>query len=295
MIWLRKAIALEPDNCWYHDRLGNALVKKYDLDRAVITFRQAIRLKPTYQPFRVKLNSALRLQKRWRELTAYCQQLMDSSNNSEKLRMLMIFPYPPYPPQTGGAAIRMFEQIKYFGSRHNLTVVSFVFDDSKLKIESQLEEYCDRAFVVKLGTPIEPYQKDCPRQLHNFTTWNMWRVLQQLSQVDFDVVSFDFIVASVYHGLFCDRFTVLNEHNIESRLLSRCAAADKNNLISTLAQELDAAKAFLDAEQEAKLLAQYENENWQKFSLRTVVSQENKRELDSRCHKGQNFSDKKWH
>ena len=286
LIWLRKAIALQPDNCWHHDRLGTALVKKYDLDSAVATFRQAVRLKPTYQPFRAKLNSALRLQKRWRELTTYCQQLIDTPSDREKLRMLMIFPYPPYPPQKGGASIRMFEQIKYFGSRHNLTVVSFVFDDADLKIESNLEEYCDRAFLLKLGTPIEPYQENYPRQLHSFTTWNMWRVLQQLSQVDFDVVSFDFIVASVYHSLFCDRFTVLNEHNIESRLLSRCAAADKDNLIPNLAQELDAAKAFLDAELEAKLLAEYENKNWRKFPLRTVVSQENKQELDSRCDRG---------
>lgn len=286
LIWLRKAIALEPKNCWYHDRLGDALVKIYDLDSAVASFRQAIRLKPTYQPFRAKLNYALRLQKSWRELTDYCQQLIDVPNHGDKLNMLMIFPYPPYPPQKGGASIRMFEQVKYFGSRHNLTVVSFVFDDADLKIASNLEEYCDRAFMIKLGTPIEPYSKHQPRQLYNFTTWNMWRVLQQLSQVDFDVVSFDFIVASVYQGLFCDRFTVLNEHNIESRLLSRCAAADKNNLISTLAKELDAAKAFLDSETEAKLLEEYENQNWHKFPLRTVVSQENKQELDSRCHQG---------
>ena len=286
LIWLRKAIALEPDNCWYHARLGDALVKKYDLESAVATFRQAIRLKPTYQPFRAKLNSALRLQKHWRELTDYCQQLIDTPKNSEKLRVLAIFPYPPYPPQKGGASIRMFEQIRYLGSRHNLTVVSFVFEDADLKIESQLEEYCDRAFIIKLGTPIEPERENNPRQLYNFTTWNMWRVLQQLSQVDFDVVSFDFIVASVYHGLFGDRFTVLNEHNIESKLLSRCAAADKDNLIATLAEELDAAKAFLDSKTEAKLLEQYENENWCKFSLRTVVSEENKQELDSRCDRG---------
>ena len=286
LIWLRKAIALEPNNSWYHDRLGSALVKIYDLGSAVATFRQAVRLKPSYKPFQTKLNSALKLQRHWRELTDYCQQSMDTPNHREKLNMLAIFPYPPYPPQKGGASIRMFEQIKYFGSRHNLTVVSFVFDDKDLEIEAQLQQYCDRAFILKLGTPIEPYGGNYPRQLYNFKTWNMWRVLQQLSQVDFDVVFFDFIVSSVYHDLFCDRFTVLNEHNIESRLLSRCAAADKDNLIPSLARELDAAKAFLDSETEAKLLEQYENENWGKFSLKTVVSHENKQELERRCDRG---------
>ena len=286
IIWLRKAIAIEPDNCWYQDRLGDALVQKYDLESAIATYRQAVRLKPTYQPFRVKLNSTLRLQQRWRELTVYCQQLIDTPKGDDKLRMLMIFPYPPYPPQKGGAAIRMFEQIKYFGSHHHLTVVSFIFDDRDYQIEAELAQYCDRAFMVKLGRPIEPYQETHQRQLYNFKTWNMWQTLQQLSQVDFDVVSFDFIVSSIYHGLFCDRFTVLNEHNIESRLLSRCAAADKDNLIPSLAAELDAAKAFLDSEREAKLLRQYEDRTWHKFPLRTVVSQENKQELDSRCDRG---------
>ncbi len=98
LIWLRKAIALEPNNCWYHDRLGAALTKVYDLDSAVASFRQAIRLKPTYQPYRAKLNTALRLQKSWRELTDYCQQRIDTPRNGDKLNMLMIFPYPPYPP-----------------------------------------------------------------------------------------------------------------------------------------------------------------------------------------------------
>ncbi|MEM8828037.1 MAG: glycosyltransferase [Cyanobacteria bacterium P01_G01_bin.19] len=286
VIWLRKAIALEPDNCCYREALGNALVKKYELDSAVATYRQAIRLKPTYQPFRAKLHEALRLQDHWRDLTKYCEKLIDTPNSSQKLRMLAIFPYPPYPPQKGGASIRMFEQIKYFGSRHSLTVVSFVFDDVDLQIESELAEYCDRAFIIKLGTPKEPYQPNIPRQLHNFTTWNMWQVLQQLSQVDFDVVSFEFIVASVYQNLFCGRFMVLNEHNIESRLLRRCATADKDNLIPDLAQELDAAKAFLDSESEAELLERYENQNWRKFPLRTVVSAEDKQELDSRCNVG---------
>ncbi len=285
-IWLRKAIALEPDNCWYHERLADTLVKKYDLAEAIAIYRQAIRLKPDYEPFKAKLSSTLELQRRWRELTAYCQQLMDEPAQDDALKMLMIFPYPPYPPQKGGAAIRMFEQIKYFGSRHHLTVVSFIFDEADYQIESQLAQYCDRAFMVKLGTPLEPYQSDRQRQLYNFKTWNMWKILQQLSQVEFDVVSFDFIVASTYHDLFCDRFTVLNEHNIESRLLSLCAAADEANLIPSLATELDAAKAFLDSEQESALLQQYENWTWPKFPLRTVVSEENKQELNSRCQIG---------
>ena len=286
IIWLRKAIAIEPHNCWYHRELANAYLKKYDLDLAIVSYRQAIRLKPDYEPFKTELDKALKLQRRWRELTSYCQDLIDVPVSDDTLRMLMIFPYPPYPPQKGGAAIRMFEQISYFGKRHHLTVIAFVFEETDYEIEAQLAEYCDRAFILELGTPIEPYNSQHQRQLYNFTTWNMEQALQQLSQVDFDVVSFDFIISSVYQDLFSGQFTVLNEHNIESRLLSLCAAADKGNLIPTLATELDAAKAFLNAERESALLEEYENQTWSKFPLRTVVSQANKRELDRRCDRG---------
>lgn len=286
VIWLRKAIAIEPHNCWYHQSLADVLVKQYDLAAAIVSYRQAIRLNPDYQPFKRQLESTLELQRHWRELTTYCQQLIDHPVTDDGLRMLMIFPYPPYPPQTGGAAIRMFEQIKYFGKHHHLTVVSFIFDDDIAEIEAELAQYCDRAFMLKLGTPLEPYQGDQQRQLYNFKTWNMTKTLQQLSQVDFDVVSFDFIVSSVYQHLFSNQFTVLNEHNIESKLLQLCAEADQDNLIPTLAEELDAAKAFLDAESESKLLQAYENQTWHKFPLRTVVSLEDQQELDSRCSQG---------
>ena len=286
VIWLRKAIAIEPNNCWYHQQLADALVKQYDLDSAIVSYRQAIRLKPDEESFKIKLDSALALQQSWQKLTAYTQQLINNPAKDDALSMLMIFPYPPYPPEKGGAAIRMFEQIKYFGKRHHLTVVAFVFDEADHKIEAELNRYCDRAFILKLGTPLEPYECQQQRQLYNFKTWNMEKTLQQLSQVDFDVVSFDFIISSVYHGLFSSQFTVLNEHNIESQLLSLCAAADRHNLIPSLAAELDAAKAFLNSERESARLREYEDRTWKKFPLRTVVSQDNKQELDRRCYQG---------
>ena len=285
LIWLRKAVTLEPQNYQYQEVLGDALISIYDLDSGVATYRQALRLQPNDLNLKTKLDSALELQQQWQDLIAYCQQLRIAPP-SDKLRILAIFPYPPYPPQKGGAAIRMFEQIKYLGRRHQLTVVAFVFEEADLNLTVELEKYCDRAWLLKLGKPLQPYQEQDQRQLYNFKTWNMYRVLQQLSQVDFDVVSFEFIISTVYRELFSDRLMVLNEHNIESQLLSLCAAADKDNLIPDLAAELNAAKAFLDSEREAKLLATYENQTWQQFPLRTVVSQANQQELDRRCHRG---------
>ena len=287
LIWLRKAIALEPNNANYHESLGDAASKQYDLTNAIVSYRLGLRLSPKQPQLQKKLESVLKLQQHWRELTDYCQELVKHSVLSDRLKMLMIFPYPPYPPNIGGAAMRMFEQIRYFGSRHHLTVVAFVFEADDCDIKLQLEQYCDRAFIFKLGTPIAPDQGRSNRQIYNFKTWNMTKALGQLSQVDFDVVSFDFIISAVYRDLFPTCFTVLNEHNIESKLLSRSGAVGKEELIDSLVTEMAQVKPFADSQSESKLLEDYETENWHKFPLRTVVSHENKQEMDSRCSKGQ--------
>jgi glycosyltransferase involved in cell wall biosynthesis len=173
------------------------------------------------------------------------------------------------------------------GSRHHLTVVSYIFEDRDSIIEEQLAPYCNFALMLPLGVPIQPDRGDRQHQLYFQTTWNMWKILEQFSQVDFDVVLFDLIFSSTYHSLFSDRLTVLNEHNIESKLLQQYTDADITRQIEILAPQLDAVKCFINSERESQLLAEYENQTWQKFPLRTVVSNDDKQELDSRCQIGE--------
>ena len=293
IILFRKTIELVPQNALYHNALGNALKDRYDLEPAISAYKRAVRLQPNCQVFQQNLDEVLRLQNRWKELTNYCRQVTKNNNainnntsREKPLKMLMIFPFPCYPPQKGGAAIRMFEQLKYFGSRHHLTVVSIIFSEEDYVVEEQLASYCDRAFMVKLGVPMSPYKEERQQQLYFFQVWNMWKTLQQLSQIDFDVVFFDFIISTTYYPLFADRFAILNEHNIESKLLQRCSAIDGAEMVSSLAKEADDVKPFVNSEREAQLLAEYENQTWYKFPVRSVVSQEDKQELDSRCPTG---------
>ncbi|BAU64179.1 glycosyl transferase family protein [Stanieria sp. NIES-3757] len=293
IICLRQATELVPDNAEYQNALAEALQERYDLAEAIAIYRQAIRLQPEVEQFQQNLGQALQLQHRWQKLTDYCQQMLQASeemphhpSSAKPLKILMIFPFPPYPPQKGGAAIRMFEQIKYFGSRHHLTVVALIFTEEDYVIEEQLACYCERAFMVKIGFPMSAYQAERHQQLYFLKTWNMWKTLEQLSQIDFELVLFDFIVSTVYYPLFAEHFTILNEHNIESKLLQRCAELNNQAIITELAQEVDAAKPFLNAQREAQLLAEYENQTWCKFALRSVVSQDEQQELDRRCRSG---------
>ncbi|ELS02210.1 glycosyl transferase [Xenococcus sp. PCC 7305] len=288
IIFLRKAISLEPNNARYNNELGKAFEGKYDLEDAILLYKKALRLESDNQEYANNLEQVLELEKNWQKLTQYCKQNSKKIlPTDKKLKLLMICPYPPHTVAKGGAAIRMFEQIKYFGKNHHLTVISFIFDELDYILEKELRPYCDQAFMVKLGMPMSANMGNGQKQVHSLKTWNMWKTLQQLSQIDFDVVLFDFIFAASYYSLFSDHFTILNEHNIESKLLKNCQKIQDKELIAELAGEIGAIQPFVNAESEYKKLEDYENELWPQFTLRTVVSQADKTELDSRCGEGE--------
>ncbi|BAU65225.1 glycosyl transferase family protein [Stanieria sp. NIES-3757] len=276
----RQALQLEPNNCWYYNGYGDALKGRFDLAEAILAYSRAIELNPDFEGFYENREQSQQLQHRWQQVLDYCEQLKQNECH-DKLRILLITPYPAYPPNTGGA-IRMFEEIKYLGSRHHLTVVSFIFDEADYRLEEDLKEYCDRAIMVKLGVPLAPRRVDQQKQIYQWGTWNMWKVLQQFSQVKFDAVLFDFIFATPYHELFKNHLTILNEHNIESRILKQCATITESD-IATAATDVEAVKVFLDSERESKLLEAYENKTWSKFALTTLVSEDDRQELLSRC------------
>ena len=283
IISLRRAIELVPNNSLYHHALGTAYQQHYDLDRAVLSYQQALRLKPNHNDFQASLQSVVRQQQQWQKLLNYCQQFSRASKEDSKPKLLMIFPFTPDPEQKGGAAIRMFEQIKYFGSRYQLAIVAFIFNESDRQMESKLEQYCDLALLLEVGTPMSPYNRNRHQQPYFLQTWNMWRSLEKLSQINFDVVFFEFIFTAVYYPLFGGSLRVLNEHNIESQLLQSCASSNSDELIGNLAKRVDAVKPFVNASREAKFLAAYEERMWSLFPLISVVSEEDKQELESRC------------
>ena len=280
---LGRAIELVPNNAFYHHALGTAYQQQYELEQALLSYQRAIRLQPNQNDFHTSLQSAWEQQQQWQKLVDYCQQNIQAPKSESPPKLLMIFPFTPDPEQKGGAAIRMFEQIKYFGRRYQLTVVAFIFDESDQQLATELEQYCDLALLLELGTPMSPYRPNQHQQLYFLQTWNMWKSLGQLSQIDFDLVLFEFIFSAVYYPLFSGSLRVLNEHNIESKLLQSCAYTNSQELICRLARREDAVKPFVNAKTEAQLLAAYEQRMWSLFPLITVVSPEDQQELERRC------------
>ncbi|MGD1711799.1 tetratricopeptide repeat protein [Dapis sp. BLCC M172] len=283
----RKAIEIRPDYCWYYNGLGDILKSTLDFDEAINAYRKAIELESNFAGFNHNLEAALKEKERIDSIKDFCQDFShprkSKIEDGQSLKILMVTSYPPYPPNSG-APMRMFEEIKYLGSRHHLVVVSFIFSEEDYAIETELANYCDRAIMTMLGAPYSARNPNDPKQIYRWHTWNMRKILEELRIIDFDVVLFDFIYLASYVDLFADTYTVLQEHNIESNLLQQCALASKETSnLEEIAADVDAVKAFLDADKEAKLLQDYEKRNWPKFDLVTLVSESDRKQLEERC------------
>jgi glycosyltransferase involved in cell wall biosynthesis len=196
------------------------------------------------------------------------------------MKILNITPYPPYPPQAGGR-IRMWEQIKYLGARHRLTVVSFIFSDGERDIHKVLKKYCEDVVLVDCKESIVPEDSLTPKLVYVYDTKEMRATLDRLRSRQFDVALVEHIFMAQYYN-YLDARRVLQEHNIESEVLRRSSDLQRTAPISDQ-HASDAAKAFLDSEQEWPRMADYEDRLWPEFPLRITVSERDKEAMDLRC------------
>ncbi len=285
----RRAVELNPDNPWHSFKQGDVLKHLGDWEQAAIAFQRCYELNPDLHGLKDRRDEVLKQQAQWSRLIDYCDsqhQLRNRSvsdnNHNVPLRILMITAYPPYPP-TGGA-IRLQAEIEYFGTRHRLVVASFYFSDSDEAIRQSLAPHCEFMCLLKLGARMANPEPHLPEKVRRWTTRDMWRAMQRLSELNFDIVLFDFVFVSQYRELFKESFTVLEEHNIESEILQQMLDAKSDN---SGAGNTDTEKARSDLETETRMLREYEDSIWPGFSLRTTVSDEDRRRLTSRCRTGE--------
>lgn len=64
------------------------------------------------------------------------------------MRVLMLTPYLPYPPSSGGQ-IRSYNLIKQLSKKHQITLCSLIKYEEERKYIGQLKRYCERVFVFK--------------------------------------------------------------------------------------------------------------------------------------------------
>ncbi len=71
------------------------------------------------------------------------------------MKILMVTPYVPYPPASGGQ-IRTFNLLKYLSKRNYIVLVALYKKDSEKEYLSALKQYCDEVYLCK--RPEKPWQ-----------------------------------------------------------------------------------------------------------------------------------------
>ena len=199
------------------------------------------------------------------------------------MKILMLTPYPPYPPDSGGR-IRQWEQIRYFGSRHDLTVLGFAFSQEEYDRRRMLDGLCAEALILRHPQEQryrgqDPADLNLPWPLRWFYTDEMRNTIQRLKASQFDCVLIEYIFMSPYLDLFsCP--AVLHEQNIESSLYKQYAEVPERKQGNSKSKD----RLFWHATW--MMMAQYENQTWPKFPLRIAVSSADKEEMDARCVEG---------
>lgn len=62
------------------------------------------------------------------------------------MKILMLIPYFPYPPHSGGQT-RSYNLIKHLGAKHEITLFSLIKDESERQYIGEIEKYCKKVRV----------------------------------------------------------------------------------------------------------------------------------------------------
>ena len=293
---LKNTQKLIPRFAWTAYFLGEALLAEGQIDEAIALYKKVLRWQPWMRYLRSCLNYAHHVKGQDQRIQQFCQAHLfkipfpkknlggSDLTNCNRLRVLMIAPYPTFPPKTGAIA-RMFYEMKALGQHYDLTLVSFVFQKADFIIEESLQPYCKFVITVAIGdTPLRT--PDQPDLIHRYSSQRMNHVLKQLQVVPYDIVLTDFIQMAQYSTLFPNSFRILAEHNIESELLRRSLQLHSPTELQQLASQHASIKSFTSSLGEADRLAHYETELWKTYPLRFVVSELDKQHLNKRCDSG---------
>lgn len=64
------------------------------------------------------------------------------------MKILMLTPYLPYPPSSGGQ-VRSYNLLKNLGKKHQIVLVALIKTDEEKQFVKHLEEYCKQIYVCK--------------------------------------------------------------------------------------------------------------------------------------------------
>lgn len=111
------------------------------------------------------------------------------------MRILMLTPYLPYPPSSGGK-IRSYNLIKNLARKHKITLFSLIKGEGEKKYVRELEKYCHKVKVFKvtenpwqLGNILKTLFSFYPfLVIRNFSSQEKEAVAQELALEKYDLI-----------------------------------------------------------------------------------------------------------
>lgn len=184
------------------------------------------------------------------------------------MRILFIAPRLPLPADTGGK-IRTFNLVKQAAKVHKIDLVCFSFDASDARHARELLESGiavtlvpaqEPNFIQKIGSILLAC---APYSVTKYYSKKMEEAIRKLTgENSYDMAHFDHIHMTHYDKFFDSRPCLVDEHNVEYRILERCADVEKSFIKKNL---------FIG---QARKMKQFEAKKISSFSACSAVSDE---------------------
>jgi glycosyltransferase involved in cell wall biosynthesis len=140
----------------------------------------------------------------------------------------------------------------------------------------ELLQWCEAVHAVEWGGPYSAGADKLPFLVHRRATERMRNRIKSLAAETFDAIFLEQVFLAPYLGLI-QAPTILNEHNIESTLLRQAVACGLQPFVEL---------GVTDLTDHVRLLRIFEDEMWPRFSVRTAVSEQERREIQQRAGTG---------
>ena len=147
------------------------------------------------------------------------------------MKILFVAPRFPLPANTG-AKIRTYNLLKQVAKGNEVILITFSFKgiNSRIHIKS-LEKQGIKVHLVKAEENINPFTifSDKPISIEKYRSKDMRNILRNLTtNENFDLIHFDHLHMVQYRDCINGKPCILDDHNVESILLNRCADMTNN-------------------------------------------------------------------
>jgi glycosyltransferase involved in cell wall biosynthesis len=212
-----------------------------------------------------------------RRMTALCptiEKRFSRTKRTGRLRLLILTPWWPYPPRTGTFA-HTWAKIRFLGTRHDLTLVGFGAQEAERHRRIVLR-YCRFAFAVRRRSDSPPDSQRLPQSVRQYQTIEMQQLLESIPTRNYDAAVIEYVFLAPYLK-FIHAPTILAEHGVISASLAQAAERPLFGCPTGY---------FESSPREAELLREFEDSVWPEFPVRTVVSEEERIEIQRRAKTG---------